>query len=199
MLFSQVAAVARACAAAAIPRISLSAHRLGALLHKSSTDSCTTMVSPRDPRLPGRGGAASPPWADQGKSLPWPVRPPPYGGLLSQVVGQGLGYVPLVPELCFAPRLAWPRIPGHAARSGATDPGLALWCPVFHRPMRCRVAESDGRCLHGCAPPRRAGYAGPSSQLTGFKRGPVPRQKVRAYQFAGDEAGRAPVITLAGW
>jgi hypothetical protein len=30
-----------ACAAAAIPSISLPAHRLAAFLHKSSTDSCT--------------------------------------------------------------------------------------------------------------------------------------------------------------
>src|SRR5215469_8117263 len=84
--------------------------------------------------------------------------PPACSRVWSQVVGQGLGDVPLVPELCFAPRLAWPRIPGRAARSGATDPGLALWCLLFHRPVRRRVAGAgDGRYLHRCTPPGKPG------------------------------------------
>ena len=57
--FSQVTALTLACAAAAIPSISLPAHRLAAFLHKSSTASCTGKVSQQGPCRASRaaGGA----------------------------------------------------------------------------------------------------------------------------------------------
>lgn len=82
------------------------------------------------------------------------------GAVSSQVMGQGLGDVPVVPELRFAPRLTRPRIPGCAARGGATDPDLPLWCPCFHRQMCRRSARADvGDCLHESTPPSRSGRA----------------------------------------
>ena len=76
----------------------------------------------------------------------------------SQVMGQGLGDVPVVPELRFAPRRARPRIPGCAAGSGATDPGPSLWCSFFHRQMSRGPARAGvGDCLHESTPPSRCG------------------------------------------
>jgi len=73
-----------------------------------------------------------------------------------QVVGKGLGNMPVIPELRLAPRLAWPWIPGRAARTGTADPGLPLGCPFFHRQM-CRDAARAGvgGCLHEFTPPQR--------------------------------------------
>jgi len=77
----------------------------------------------------------------------------------SQVVGQRLRDMPVEPELRFAPRRAWPRIPGHAARGGAAYPGLPLRCCFFHRQMRrgAAVAAVVGGChRHESTPPQRA-------------------------------------------
>src|SRR5215470_7616994 len=66
--------------------------------------------------------------------------------------------MPVEPELRFAPRLAGPRMPGHAARAGTTYPGLPLWCPFFHRQMRrdAAVAAGVGGCwLHESTPPQQ--------------------------------------------
>jgi hypothetical protein len=77
---------------------------------------------------------------------------PACGRLSSQVVGQGLGDMPLIPELCFAPRLARPRIPCRAARTGTADPGLSVWCPFFHRQVGRGAAAGAGGCLHEFTP-----------------------------------------------
>jgi hypothetical protein len=79
--------------------------------------------------------------------------------LPSQVVGQGLGDMPFEPELRFAPRLTWPRIPGHAARTGTAYSGRPLRCPFFHQQMRGGAAVAagvGGCCLHESTPPQRA-------------------------------------------
>jgi hypothetical protein len=82
------------------------------------------------------------------------------GVVPSQVMGQGLGDVPVVPELRFAPRRTRPRIPGRAARGGATDPGLPLCGSFFHRQMSRRSARAGvGDCLHESTPPSRSGQA----------------------------------------
>src|SRR5690349_14421332 len=70
------------------------------------------------------------------------------GAVPLQVMGQGLGDVPVVPELRFAPRRTRPRIPGCAARGGTTDSGRPLWGSFFHRQMSCRPAGAGvGECL----------------------------------------------------
>jgi hypothetical protein len=61
--------------------------------------------------------------------------------LSSQVVHKRLGDVPVVPELCFAPRLAGPRIPGRAVGPPTADSDLPVRCPFFGRHMRGRAAE----------------------------------------------------------
>ena len=82
------------------------------------------------------------------------------GAVPSQVMGQGLGDVPVVPELRFALRRTRPRIPGCAARGGATDPGLPLWRSFFHRQMSgCPASAGVGDCLHESTPPSRSGRA----------------------------------------
>jgi hypothetical protein len=119
----------------------------------------------------------------------------PGGGLSaravpSQVTGQGLRDVPVVPELRFAPRRTWPRIPGSAARGGATDPGLALWCSFFHRQMsRCLASAGIGDCLHESAPVGRSGrVCTTSSPSPGFKRLPG------ATSHVGMRAARPPQL-----
>jgi hypothetical protein len=58
-----------------------------------------------------------------------------------QVVHKRLGDVPVVPELCFAPRLAGPWIPGRAVGPPAADSDLPVRCPFFGWHMRGRAAE----------------------------------------------------------
>jgi len=84
--------------------------------------------------------------------------PPGCGRLPSQVVGQGLGDMPVVPELRFAPWLTRPRVPGRAGRAGATDPGPPLRCAFFHRMVYRRTAVAAGAgssCLHEPTPPQQ--------------------------------------------
>ena len=78
------------------------------------------------------------------------------GRLSSQVVRKGPGDMPVIPELRLALRLAWPWIPGRAARTSTADPGLPLRCPFFHRQM-CRDAARAGvgGCLHEFTLPLR--------------------------------------------
>jgi hypothetical protein len=78
----------------------------------------------------------------------------------SQMMGQGLRDVPVVPELRFAPRRTRSWIPGCTARGGATDPGLPLWCSFLHRQMsRCPARAGVGDCLHESTPLSRSGQA----------------------------------------
>jgi len=78
------------------------------------------------------------------------------GRLSSQVVGQGLGDMPLIPELRFARRLARPRIPCRAPRTGAADLGLSVWCRFLHRQMGRGAAAGAGGCLHEFTPSQQA-------------------------------------------
>lgn len=75
----------------------------------------------------------------------------------SQVVGHRLGDMPVEPELRFAPRRAWPRIPGRAAWAGAAYSG-SFRCCLFDRTMSCGapVAAAVEGCLHNSTPPQRA-------------------------------------------
>ena len=95
----------------------------------------------------------------------------------SQVAGKGLGDMPVVPESRLAPRLAWPRIPGRAARAGTADPGLPLGRPFFYRRV-CRDAAGAGvgGCRHESTPPRQVQTGMPALIcLPGFKRLPRGR------------------------
>jgi hypothetical protein len=68
----------------------------------------------------------------------------------SQVVGHRLRNMPVEPELRFAPRWAWPRIPGRAARAGAAYSGSPFRGCLFDRTMRCGAPVAAGveGCLH---------------------------------------------------